>query len=106
MSRKDRNVAITPDINETSVQIYDSNLKVETTVYDLKYVPTIISGNLYGNIFATADKNGKNINVYNINDGTLLKDFNRGSDIAEINCIVFENYCRRMAVTSNKDTVH
>ena len=106
LSRKDRNVVILPDIKEKCVQIYDSSVENNLVVYDLKTTPTILSGNIYGDVFAYANINGKTIYVHNLIDGTLQMEFDRGGDYAEINCIAFEKYWRRMAITSNKDTIH
>lgn len=106
ISRKERNVAIVPDQKENRVQIYDSVNTDSIHIFEIKETPSIITANLYGDVFAVADSKGLSIKIYNLNDGSFLNEYSRGIDSAQINWIAFEKYWRRMAVTSNKETVH
>lgn len=105
LSGTHRNIVILPGEELTCVQVYDSDYE-DVKTYDLKTVPSILSGNIAGEVFAFSDLSGKSIRFHSLNDGDLLKEFDRGDKIAEITSISFDPYCRRVAVTSNLDTVH
>lgn len=105
LSGTQRNIVILPGLEQTSVQVYDSEGDYLKT-YNLECAPYILSGSITGDVFAYSDSNGKFIRFHSLNDGDLLKEFDRGDKAAEITSIAFDSNCRRVAVTSNLDTVH
>lgn len=105
LSYKQRNVAILPANTENAAQIYDSETG-EVNEFDIGVKPIVLSGNLHGEVFAYADQTGTAIRIHKINDGTLVKEFDRGTSHVEITSIAFDKFCFRMAITSKKETVH
>ena len=57
LSYKNRSLVFLPGEKEKSIQIYDTN-KDEIVAYEIGEKPAIISGNLHGEIFAYATKDG------------------------------------------------
>jgi hypothetical protein len=105
LSYKKRSLVLLPGEKENWIQIYDTD-KDEVISYEIGEKPSIISGNLHGEIFAYSTKDGLEIKLFKISDGSLFKAFSRGANVAEITSISFDRYCLRMAVASKKDTVH
>lgn len=105
LSHRGRDVVILPGKTENGIQIYDSD-REQTVEYDVGDHPVVISGNLHGEVFAHANSIGTEIKLHKIEDGTLLKSFDRGKSHVEITSIVFDKFCFRMAVASKKETIH
>ena len=94
-----------PGSVEETVQIYNTATEV-LCEFELEETPAILSGNAYGRIFAYTCSSGNLIKIMSLEDGKLVKTYNRGKDKAEITSISFNTACIRMAVSSNKSTVH
>ena len=100
-----RTVVILPGLKNNEVQVFDSESD-NLQFFELSSAPYIISGNVAGDVFAYADSTGKFIRFHSLVDGDLLKEFDRGDKVAEISSISFDSHWRRVAVSSNLDTVH
>jgi WD40 repeat protein len=59
-----------------------------------------------GNFLASASTNGTIIRVWNSRTGALQKEFRRGADTADIYSIAFDPIISRLAVISDKNTLH
>lgn len=90
-SYKERNVVILPGKLENGIQIYDSQTD-NTFEYDLGTKPTIMAGNIHGEVFAYADANGYEIKLHRISNGEFYKSFERGKGAVEITSIAFDKF--------------
>ena len=62
--------------------------------------------NVDGTRIITASEKGTLLRLWNTMTGEILKEFRRGSDRAEIYCLVFNIYTTYIACSSDKGTVH
>ena len=67
---------------------------------------SFLSMNFEGNIIASVNEKGTIIRLHNSIDGTLLQEFKRGIEKAEIGCICFNEKSSYMAVSSDRGTIH
>ena len=65
-----------------------------------------ISLNKKGNLLATASDNGTLIRIFNVIDGTRVKQVRRGTENAIIYSISFDMNSKYIVVTSDRATVH
>ncbi|KAM0821879.1 hypothetical protein ACQ4PT_071883 [Festuca glaucescens] len=59
-----------------------------------------------GRLLATAGSKGTLVRIFSTDDGSKLQELRRGTDRADINCIVFSPDSKWLAVSSDKATVH
>ena len=67
---------------------------------------SFLSMNFEGNLIASVNEKGTIIRIHNCKDGTLLQEFKRGIEKAEIGCICFNKKSSFMAVSSDRGTIH
>lgn len=65
-----------------------------------------ISLNNMGNLLATASDKGTLIRIFNVIDGTKMKELRRGSENAMIYSISFDNNSKYVCCTSDRSTIH
>ena len=99
-------MVILPGKTEKTVQIYDSAIGEEISEFEVDEIPHVIAGNIHGDVLAYAGVDGTKIYLHKLEDGSLFKTFNRGMKSMEVNQIVFDKFCFRMAVASTGDTIH
>lgn len=105
-SYRRRNLVILPGNDEKSVQIYDSKEGEDTREIDVGEIPTILSANIHGEVFAFASENGTQIQVKYLKDGETYKSLTRGVKSIKITAIEFDLYAYRLAVCSEGETIH
>lgn len=59
-----------------------------------------------GRLLATASRKGTLVRIFNTLDGSLLQEVRRGSDRADIFSLAFSPTAERLAVSSDRGTVH
>jgi len=85
------NYVVIPGTTDTTVQIYDT-MSDTLRELELKETPTVLSANPNANVFAHTDSAGKVIKLRNLEDGSLIKSYNRGKDEVEVTSIIFDEY--------------
>jgi WD40 repeat protein len=95
------------NINKHFVTIknYDIDEQIEPILAQEDTI-TYISLNNDGSLLATANEKGTIIKVHSTINGTLLSEFYRGKDKADINYICFDKLNNFLAVTSDRGTIH
>lgn len=66
----------------------------------------LIKLNHQGSMVATCSKKGTLIRIFNVHNGTLIREFRRGLDNAEIYDMEFSPKGSKLALISNKQTLH
>lgn len=101
-------VAYLPE-EQGHVQIKIYNEDSEPEVKDIRAHSSnvfCISLNKKGNLLATASDNGTLIRIFNVIDGTRIKQVRRGTENAIIYSISFDINSKYIVVTSDRATVH
>lgn len=98
-------IVILPGLEPGQVQMF-TTINSEVKSFEVQMKVTQLAVNLFGKVFAITDIGGNYINLHKIEDGSLIKSFNRGKENVEITSIAFDPLCKRMAVASKKETIH
>ena len=95
---------------------YDSKGKVRIVNFNSLLQPPIIeahesriaslSVNKNGTLIATVSDKGTLIRIFDVKDGKLLIELRRGSKNAEINCIIFDEFNKYVACSSDTGSIH
>ena len=95
---------------------YDSKGKVRIVNFNSLSQPPIIAAhesriaslsvNRNGTLIATASDKGTLIRIFDVKDGKLLIELRRGSKNAEINCIIFDEFNKYVACSSDTGSIH
>lgn len=103
---QDSTVMACPGLNrgQVRVELYDLNTTKFISAHDSPLACLQLS--LDGTVLATASEKGTLIRVYDTARATLLHEFRRGADRAQIYSIAFAPQCDFLAVTSDKGTLH
>ena len=88
-----------------TIKNYDTNTQIEPILAQDDTI-TYISLNNDGSLLVTANEKGNIIKIHSTINGTLLSEFYRGKDKAEINYICFHKLNHFLAVTSDRGTIH
>jgi WD40 repeat protein len=95
------------NINKHFVTIKNYDIEEQTEpILAQEDTITYISLNNDGSLLATANEKGTIIKVHSTINGTLLSEFYRGKDKADINYICFDKLNNFLAVTSDRGTIH
>ena len=95
---------------------YDSKGKVRIVNFNSLSQPPIIAAheskiaclcvNRNGTLLATASDKGTLIRIFDVKDGKTLIALRRGSKNAEINCIIFDEFNKYVACSSDTGSIH
>lgn len=102
------NTLIYPDTNKGTIGIKiinNANLNKQNIVAHESEI-ACITLNRDASLFATASDKGTLIRLFNLSDGTLIKELRRGTDKAEILCISFSITSELLSCTSDRGTIH
>jgi len=91
----------------TYIAIYKCpNMKITSKINLDNFVPSKIRFNDEATLLAIASSDGKNVRVYETENGNLIKEFRRGSTQANICCISFNKTSTLLCVGSDKGSIH
>lgn len=99
-------VVVLPGLSKHEVQVYDTSVADKIDAFRIDEDPVCLAANINGGVFAHTDIKGYTIKLRRLNSGELIQTYNRGSEIAEVTNIAINDYCSRMAIASNKTTIH
>lgn len=100
------NILAVPGLGQGTVRIelYDITKTSIIKAHDTDLAQFAL--NVDGTRIITASEKGTLLRLWNTMTGEILKEFRRGSDRAEIYCLVFNIYTTYIACSSDKGTVH
>nr|XP_043620461.1 autophagy-related protein 18a-like [Erigeron canadensis] len=86
------------------VENYGSKQTKFIMAHDSKVVCIALTND--GTLLATASSKGTLVRIFSTNDGSLLQEVRRGADRADIYSLAFSSTADRLAVSSDRGTVH
>lgn len=99
-------VLATPDREKGAVRlgIYEKNVNFSFQAHQSALSAMSITNS--GHLLATSSEKGTLIRIFSTQNGNCLQEMRRGTDKAEIYCLVFDKMSKHLAVSSDKETIH
>ena len=86
------------------IELYDISKATIIKAHDAELAQFTLSSD--GSRIASASEKGTLIRLWDCHTGDLIREFRRGTDRAEINCIAFNQMTTYLACSSDKGTIH
>lgn len=86
------------------VELYDTRRSTFIPAHETDLAAMAL--NLAGTRLATASEKGTLIRIFDTQSGQLQQELRRGADKADIYSLSFDAYCKHLACSSDKGTVH